>query len=115
MAANRGPEIEQIFNFLTKQFPNKDPEAILELATSKTRSGIAGDAAANTKLIEKEAEIRKRYAGIKQIYKGAALAEQVANEKREIEDLRRSSQGIGGLDTSDPLPNVKVLGSRPAS
>ncbi len=110
MAAAKGPEIEQVFNFLAKQFPDKDPAALLEMAVKNTRPGIAGDAAANTKLIEKEAEIRKRYAGIKQLYKGAALAEQVANEKREIEDLRRSSQGIGGLDTSDPNAGFTVKG-----
>ena len=107
MAANRGPEIEQIFNFLTKQFPNKDPEAILELATSKTRSGIAGDAAANTRLIGAEADIRKKYATQKLVFKGAELAKILALEKQEIEDLRRSAQGIGGLDAT-PSNTIKV-------
>ena len=115
MAAAKGPEIEQVFNFLAKQFPDKDPAALLEMAVKNTRPGIAGDAAANTKLIAAEADIRKKYAGQKSVLTGNALAKIVALEKQEIEDLRRSAQGIGGLDTSDPLPNVKVLGSRPAS
>jgi hypothetical protein len=102
MAAAKGPEIEQVFNFLAKQFPDKDPAALLEMAVKNTRPGIAGDAAANTKLIGAEADIRKKYAGQKSVLTGNALAKIVALEKQEIEDLRRSAQGIGGLDASDP-------------
>jgi hypothetical protein len=115
MAASKGPEIEQVFNFLAKQFPDKDPAALLEMAVKNTRPGIAGDASLARTLADKEAKIREKFATQKTIFKGAELARIEALEKKEIEDLRRSAQGIGGLDATDPLPNVKVLGSRPAS
>jgi len=110
MAAAKGPEIEQVFNFLAKQFPDKDPAALLEMAVKNTRPGIAGDAAANTKLIAAEAKIREKYATQKTIFKGAELARIEALEKKEIDDLRRSAQGIGGLDTSDPNAGFTVKG-----
>lgn len=108
MAAAKGPEIEQVFNFLAKQFPDKDPAALLEMAVKNTRPGIAGDAAANTKLIAAEAKIREKYATQKAVFKGKELERIEALEKKEIEDLRRSTQGIGGLDTSDPNAGFTV-------
>jgi hypothetical protein len=110
MAASRGPEIQQVYEFLAKKFPDKDPAALLEMAVKNTRPGIAGDAAANTKLIGAEADIRKKYAGQKSVLTGNALAKIVALEKQEIEDLRRSAQGIGGLDASDPNAGFTVKG-----
>jgi hypothetical protein len=107
MAAAKGPEIEQVFNFLAKQFPDKDPAALLEMAVKNTRPGIAGDAAANTKLIAAEAKIREKYATQKTIFKGDELARIEALEKKEINDLRRSAQGIGGLDAT-PSNTIQV-------
>jgi hypothetical protein len=115
MAAAKGPEIQQVYEFLAKKFPDKDPAALLEMAVKNTRPGIAGDASLARTLLDKEAKIREKYAMAKTILKGAELARIQALEDKEIEALRKSQQGIGGLDTSDPLPNVKVLGSRPAS
>ena len=107
MAAAKGPEIEQVFNFLAKQFPDKDPAALLEMAVKNTRPGIAGDASLARTLADKEAKIREKYIGQKSFYKGAELAKIEAQEKKEIEDLRKSSQGIGGLDAT-PSNTIKV-------
>ena len=108
MAAAKGPEIEQVFNFLAKQFPDKDPAALLEMAVKNTRPGIAGDASLARTLADKEARIREKYIGRKSVLTGPALADIEAQEKKEINDLRRSSQGIGGLDTDAPLVGGKV-------
>jgi len=108
MAASRGPEIEQVFDFLTKRFPGKSPEAILDLAVKNTRSGIAGDASLARTLLDKEAKIREKYATQKTVLKGAELARIQALEDKEIEALRKSQQGIGGLDTAAPLAGGKV-------
>jgi hypothetical protein len=108
MAASKGPEIQQVYEFLAKKFPDKDPAALLEMAVKNTRPGIAGDASLARTLADKEAKIREKYIGQKSFYKGAELARVEAQEKKEIDDLRKSSQGIGGLDTAAPLAGGKV-------
>jgi hypothetical protein len=108
MAASKGPEIQQVFSFLSQQFPKKDPEALLDMAVKYTRPGIAGEASLARTLADKEAKIREKFATQKTIFKGDELARIEALEKKEIDDLRRSSQGIGGLDTDAPLVGGKV-------
>jgi len=122
IAANKGPEIQQVFRFLSEQFPKLDPKTVLDMSLQYSGVG-ARQEAANTAAITK-ADAAFKAANQLEIIR--ADGEKDPAKKKKLEDdlevkraaFRQSYQvsgGIGGLPTADPLPNVKVLSSRPAS
>jgi hypothetical protein len=122
MAASRGPEIQQVFGFLSKQFPDKDPKALLDMALQYSGVGARLQAADTAAITKADAAFKEAH----QLEIIKAAGEKDPAKKKKMEDdlevkraaLRQSYQvsgGIGGLPTTDPLPNVKVLSSRPAS
>jgi hypothetical protein len=122
MAASKGPEIQQVFGFLSKQFPDKDPKALLDMALQYSGVGARLQAADTAAITKADAAFEKQNAlAITQ----ANIQTDPAKKKKMEDDLEvkraafrqsyQASGGIGGLPAADPLPNVKVLGSRPAS
>lgn len=116
MAASKGPEIQQVFGFLSQQFPKKDPEALLELALKYSSVG-ARQEAANTSAMTK-ADAAFKAANQLEIIKAAGETDPAKRKKLE-DDLEvkrdayrktyKDSGGIGGLPTGDPNAGFTLL------
>jgi hypothetical protein len=115
MAASRGPEIQQVFSFLSKQFPDKDPKALLDMALQYSGVGARLQAADTAAITKADAAFEKQNAlAITQ----ANIQTDPAKKKKMEDDLeakraafRQSYQvsgGIGGLPTVDPYANFTV-------
>jgi len=112
IAANKGPEIQQVFSFLSQQFPKKDPEALLNMALQYSSVG-ARQEAANTAAITK-ADAAFKAAHQLEIIK-ADTETNPAKKKKLEDDLEvkreafrktyKDSGGIGGL----PVASQKVI------
>jgi len=122
MAASRGPEIQQVFGFLSKQFPDKDPKALLDMALQYSGVGARLQAADTAAITKADAAFKEAHqleiikaAGEKDPAKKKKMEDDLEVKRAAIRQSYQVSGGIGGLPTADPLPNVKVLSSRPAS
>jgi GH24 family phage-related lysozyme (muramidase) len=114
MAASRGPEIEQVFGFLSKQFPDKDPKALLDMALQYSGVGARLQAADTAAITKADAAFEKQNAlAITQ----ANIQTDPAKKKKMEDDLEvkraafrqsyQASGGIGGLPVT-PQNVIKV-------
>ena len=109
MAASRGPEIQQVFSFLAKQFPDKDPKALLDMALQYSGVGARLQAADTAALSKADAAFQKQnesaiaYASIQtDPAKKKKLEDDLAVKREAFRKTYKADGGIGGLDTSDP-------------
>jgi hypothetical protein len=109
MAASRGPEIEQVFGFLSKQFPDKDPKALLDMALQYSGVGARLQAADTAAITKADTAFKEQF---KNDILMASLETNPEKKKKLQTDLAVNkakiykdygvSEGIGGLPAADP-------------
>jgi hypothetical protein len=119
MAASRGPEIEQVFGFLSKQFPDKDPKSLLDMALQYSGVGARLQAADTAAITKADTAFKEQF---KNDILMASLETNPEKKKKLQTDLAVNkakiykdygvSEGIGGLPAADPnagftIKNVK--------
>ena len=117
MAASKGPEIQQVFGFLSQQFPKKDPEALLELALKYSSVGARLQAADTGAIAKADAAFKDQF---KNDILMASLETNPEKKKKLQTDLAVNkakiykdygvSEGIGGLPAADPNAGFTVKG-----
>ena len=114
IAANKGPDIQQVYNFLSKLFPEKDPKTLLDMSLQHSGVGARLQAADTATIAKADAAFEKQNAlAITQ----AAIQTDPAKKKKMEDDLEvkrdayrktyKDSGGIGGLDAT-PSNTIKV-------
>ena len=112
MAASRGPEIQQVFSFLAKQFPDKDPKALLDMALQYSGVGARLESANTAAMTKADAAFKEAH----QLEIIRATGETNPAKKKKLEDdlevkreafrkTYKDSGGIGGL----PVASQKVI------
>ena len=115
IAANKGPEIQQVYRFLSEQFPKLDPKTVLDMSLQYSGVGARLQAADTAAIAKADAAFEKQNAlAITQ----ANIQTDPAKKKKMEDDLeakraafRQSYQvsgGIGGLPAGDPYANFTV-------
>ena len=109
MAASRGPEIQQVFGFLSKQFPDKDPKALLDMALQYSGVGARLQAADTAAITKADTAFKEQF---KNDILMASLETNPEKKKKLQTDLAVNkakiykdygvSEGIGGLPAADP-------------
>ena len=116
IAANKGPDIQQVYNFLSKLFPEKDPKTLLDMSLQHSGVGARLQAADTATIAKADAAFEKQNAlAITQ----AAIQTDPAKKKKMEDDLEvkrdayrktyKDSGGIGGLPTGDPNAGFTLL------
>lgn len=117
IAANKGPEIQQVYSFLAKQFPDKDPKALLDMALQYSGVGARLQAADTGAIAKADAAFKDQF---KNDILMASLETNPEKKKKLQTDLAVNkakiykdygvSEGIGGLPAADPNAGFTVKG-----
>jgi hypothetical protein len=115
IAANKGPEIQQVFRFLSEQFPKLDPKAVLDMSLQYSGVGARQEAANTAAITKADAAFKAanqleiiRADGEKDPAKKKKLEDDLEVKRDAYRKTYKDSGGIGGLNTSAPLPGGKV-------
>ena len=117
IAANKGPEIQQVYNFLSKQFPDKDPKTLLDMSLQYSGVGARLQAADTGAIAKADAAFKDQF---KNDILMASLETNPEKKKKLQTDLAVNkakiykdygvSEGIGGLPAADPNAGFTVKG-----
>ena len=117
IAANKGPEIQQVYNFLSKQFPDKDPKTLLDMSLQYSGVGARLQAADTGAIAKADAAFKDQF---KNDILMASLETNPEKKKKLQTDLAVNkakiykdygvSEGIGGLPEADPNAGFTVKG-----
>jgi hypothetical protein len=117
IAANKGPEIQQVYNFLSKQFPDKDPKTLLDMSLQYSGVGARLQAADTAAITKADTAFKEQF---KNDILMASLETNPEKKKKLQTDLAINkakiykdygvSEGIGGLPAADPNAGFTVKG-----
>ena len=117
IAANKGPEIQQVYNFLSKQFPDKDPKTLLDMSLQYSGVGARLQAADTAAITKADTAFKEQF---KNDILMASLETNPEKKKKLQTDLAVNkakiykdygvSEGIGGLPAADPNAGFTVKG-----
>jgi hypothetical protein len=117
IAANKGPEIQQVYNFLSKQFPDKDPKTLLDMSLQYSGVGARLQAADTGAIAKADAAFKDQFkndilmASLEtNPEKKKKLQTDLAVNKAKIYNDYGVSEGIGGLPAADPNAGFTVKG-----
>lgn len=117
IAANKGPDIQQVYNFLSKLFPEKDPKTLLDMSLQHSGVGARLQAADTGAIAKADAAFKDQF---KNDILMASLETNPEKKKKLQTDLAVNkakiykdygvSEGIGGLPEADPNAGFTVKG-----
>jgi hypothetical protein len=109
IAANKGPEIQQVFRFLSEQFPKLDPKTVLDMSLQYSGVGARQEAANTAAMTKADAAFKEAHqleiikaAGEKDPAKRKKLEDDLEVKKEAYRKTYKDSGGIGGLPAADP-------------
>jgi len=115
IAANKGPEIQQVFRFLSEQFPKLDPKTVLDMSLQYSGVGARQQAADTAAITKADAAFKEAHqleiikaAGEKDPAKKKKMENDLEAKRAAIRQSYQVNGGIGGLPTVDPYANFTV-------